>query len=88
MQNLLRRSHAAGNGGRGAPLVILDAGYSAAALRGCPVHPLIRLAADSVLYADPVTQWPRKKGRPGKHSMRLTCHNHPRLGQPPKGMSG
>ena len=36
-----RRLHAAGNAGDGAPLVILDAGYSAAALtaglRGCPV---------------------------------------------------
>ena len=77
MQNLLRRPHAAGNGGRGAPLVILDAGYSAAALRGCPVHLLIRLAADSVLYANPVTQWPGKKDRPGKHGMPLTCHNDP-----------
>jgi hypothetical protein len=85
VQNLLRRLHAAGNGGPGAPLVILDAGYSAAALtaalRGCPVHLLIRLAAGSVLYADPVT-WPGKKGRPGKHGMPLTCHNDPGLANP------
>ncbi len=57
VRNLLRRL--AGAGGRGAPLVILDAGYSAAALtaglRGHPVHLLIRLQAGSVLYADPVT---------------------------------
>ena len=63
MRNLLRRLHAAGAGGRGAPLVILDAGYSAAALAGCPVHLLIRLAASSVFYANPVT-WPGKRGRP------------------------
>jgi DDE superfamily endonuclease len=50
-----------------APLIILDAGYSAAALtaglRGRPVHLLIRLAAGSVFYADPVT-WPGKRGPP------------------------
>jgi len=74
VRNLLRRL--AGTGGRGAPLVILDAGYSAAALTaalaGCPVHLLIRLAAGSVFYADPVT-WPGKRGRPGKHGMPVTC---------------
>ena len=32
VKNLLRRLQAAGNGGAGAPLVIMDAGYSAAAL--------------------------------------------------------
>jgi hypothetical protein len=80
VKNLLRRLHAAGNGGAGAPLVIFDAGYSAAALAaaldGCAVHLLIRLAAGSVFYADPVT-WPGKKGRPGKHGMPVTCHNDP-----------
>ncbi len=85
VRNLLRRLPAAGNGGRGAPLVILDAGYSAAALtaalRGCPVHLLIRLAAGSVFYADPVT-WPGKKGRPGKHGMPVTCHNDPAQASP------
>jgi len=79
VKNLLRRLPAAGRaGGRGAPLVILDAGYSAAALTaalaGCPVHLLIRLPAGSVFYADPVT-WPGKRGRPGKHGMPVTCHN-------------
>ena len=74
VRNLLRRL--AGTAGRGAPLVILDAGYSAAALtaapRGCPVHLLIRLAAGSVFYVGPVT-WPGKRGRPGKHGMPVTC---------------
>ncbi len=83
VRNLLRRL--AGTAGRGAPLVILDAGYSAAALtaalRGCPVHLLIRLAAGSVFYADPVT-WPGKKGRPGKHGMPVTCHNDPAQANP------
>src|SRR5207302_7568223 len=62
VKNLLRRLEAAGGaGGRGAPLVIMDAGYSAAALTaalaGQPVHLLIRLASGSVFYADPIT-WP------------------------------
>jgi hypothetical protein len=81
--SLLRRLHAAGHGGRGAPLVVMDAGYSAAALTaalaGKPVHLLIRLASGSVFYADPVT-WPGKHGRPGKHGTPVTCHNDP--GQP------
>ena len=85
VKNLLRRLHAAGTGGRGVPLVVLDAGYSAAALtaalRGCPVHLLIRLASGSVLYADPVTR-PGRKGRPGKHGMPVTCHSDPAQGNP------
>src|SRR6266566_3702223 len=85
VKNLLRRLHAAGPGGRGAPLVIMDAGYSAAALTaalaGQPVHLLIRLAAGSVFYAGPVT-WPGKKGRPGKHGMPVTCHNDPAQASP------
>jgi DDE superfamily endonuclease len=76
VKNLLRRLQAAGADGRGAPLVIMDAGYSAAALTaalaGQPVHLLIRLPADSVFYADPVS-WPGKKGRPGKHGTAITC---------------
>ena len=72
-------------GGRAAPLVILDAGYSAAALTaalaGQPVHLLIRLASGSVFYADPVT-WPGKHGRPGKHGMPVTCHNDPGQANP------
>jgi len=86
VRNLLRRLHAAGGaGGRGAPLVILDAGYSAAALTaglaGCPVHLLIRLPGGSVFYHDPVT-WAGKKGRPGKHGMPVTCHNDGQLANP------
>lgn len=77
VKNLLRRLQAAGNGGAGAPLVIMDAGYSAAALTaalaGQHVHLLIRLASGSVFYADPVT-WPGKHGRPGKHGTRVACH--------------
>ena len=85
VRNLLRRLDAAGHGGRGAPLVIMDAGYSAAALTaalaGQPVHLLIRLASGSVFYADPIT-WPGKNGRPGKHGMPLTCHNDPGQANP------
>jgi hypothetical protein len=76
VRNLLRRLHAAGNRGPGAPLVILDAGYSAAALAGCPVHLLLRLPAGSVFYVGPIT-WPGKRGRPGKHCMPLTCAGDP-----------
>jgi hypothetical protein len=76
VKNLLRRLAAAGNGGS-APLVVFDAGYSAAALTaglaGCPVHLLVRLPAGSVFYGDAVT-WPGKNGRPGKHGMPVTCH--------------
>ena len=77
VRNLLRRLAAAGTGGAGAPLVVFDAGYSAAALTaglaGCPVHLLVRLPAGSVFYGDPVT-WPGKQGRPGKHGTPVTCH--------------
>ena len=88
VRNLLRRLDAAGTGGAagpGAPLVILDAGYSAAALTaalsGCPVHLLIRLPSGRVFYADPAT-WPGKKGRPGKHGVPVTCHNDLRQANP------
>jgi len=77
VKNLLRRLHAAGTGGAGAPLVIMDAGYSAAALTaalaGQDGHLLIRLASGSVFYASPVT-WPGKNGRPGQHGTRVACH--------------
>ena len=83
VRRLLRRLSPAGV--RGVPLVVLDAGYSAAALTaglaGCPVHLLIRLASGSVFYADPVT-WPGKRGRPGKHGMPVTCHAGPGQGNP------
>jgi DDE superfamily endonuclease len=85
VKNLLRRLHAAGHGRGGAPLVILDAGYSAAALTaalaGQPVHLLIRLQSGSVFYADPVT-WPGKKGRPGKHGMAVACAADPGQANP------
>jgi hypothetical protein len=75
--SLLRRLRAAGNGGAGAPLVIFDAGYSAAALTaglaGCPVHLLIRLPVRSVFYHDAIT-WPGKQGRPGTRGTRVACH--------------
>jgi DDE superfamily endonuclease len=74
--NLLRRLHAAGNGGTAVPLVIFDAGYSAAALTaalaGAPVHLLVRLPARSVFYYDTAT-WPGKRGRPGKYGTRVAC---------------
>jgi hypothetical protein len=77
VKNLLRRLHAAGGGAAAAPLVIFDAGYSAAALTaalaGCPVHLLIRLPVRSVFYYDPAA-WPGKQGRPGKCGTRVACH--------------
>jgi DDE superfamily endonuclease len=84
VRNLLRRLGAAGRG-RGAPLVILDAGYSAAALTaaltGCPAHLLVRLPSGSVLYGDPVT-WPGRNGRPPRHGIPVTCHNDPGAANP------
>ena len=83
VKNLLSRLEVAG--GHAAPLVIMDAGFSAAALTaalaGQPVHLLIRLASGSVFYADPVT-WPGKNGRPGKHGMPVTCDNDPQQANP------
>jgi hypothetical protein len=77
VKSLLRRLHAAGSTGAGAPLVIFDAGYSAAALTaalaGHPVHLLVRLAAGQVFYYDPAT-WPGKNGRPGKNGLPVHCH--------------
>jgi hypothetical protein len=85
VKNLLRRLGAAGTSGRAAPLVIFDAGYSAAALTaalaGHPVHLLVRLPVTSVFYYDPVT-WPGKHGRPGKHGTAVTCHNDPGAANP------
>jgi hypothetical protein len=81
VRNLLRRLRSAGHAGRGcAPLIILDAGYSAAALTaalaGQPVHLLVRLQAGSVMYGDPVA-WPGRNGRPPRHGIPVTCHNEP-----------
>jgi DDE superfamily endonuclease len=77
VRNLLRRLAATASGGRGAPLAVFDAGYSAAALTaalaGHRVHLLVRLPAGSVFYGDPAT-WPGKTGRPGAHGARVACH--------------
>jgi DDE superfamily endonuclease len=76
VRNVLRRLHAAGHGRKAAPLFIFDAGYSAAALTdglaGCPVHILVRLAAGSVFYAEPVT-WDGKYGRPARRGPEVHC---------------
>jgi len=76
VRNVLRRLHQAGHAGRGTPLFIFDAGYSAAALTdglvGCPAHILVRLAAGSVFYADAVT-WDGKNGRPARRGPAVHC---------------
>jgi DDE superfamily endonuclease len=76
VRNVLRRLHAAGHGRNAAPLFIFDAGYSAAALAdglaGCPAHILVRLAAGSVFYAEPVT-WDGKYGRPARRGPEVHC---------------
>jgi len=85
VRNLLRRLRAAGHDRGAAPLVILDAGYSAAALTaalaGQPVHLLVRLPAGSVMYGEPVT-WPGRNGRPPRHGIPVTCHNEPDAANP------
>src|SRR6266566_6410043 len=76
VRNMLRRLRAAGHGRKAAPLFVFDAGYSAAALAdgllGCPVHVLVRLAAGSVFYADPVT-WEGRYGRPARRGPAVHC---------------
>jgi DDE superfamily endonuclease len=76
VRNVLRRLRAAGHGRKAAPLFVFDAGYSAAALTdglaGCPVHILVRLAAGSVFYAEPVT-WDGKHGRPARRGLAVHC---------------
>jgi hypothetical protein len=76
VRNVLRRLHAAGDAGRGAPLFIFDAGYSAAALTagllGCPAHILVRLPAGSVFYRDAIA-WPGKNGRPAHRGPAIHC---------------
>jgi hypothetical protein len=82
--NLLRRLPAAGQRS-GAPLAILDAGYSAAALTAAlarqDVHLLVRLPSGSVMYGDPVT-WPGRNGRPPRHGIPVTCHDDPGQANP------
>ena len=76
VKNVLRRLGAAGHGHNAAPLFVFDAGYSAAALAdgllGCPAHILVRLAAGSVFYAEPVT-WEGKYGRPPRRGAAVHC---------------
>jgi hypothetical protein len=76
VKNVLRRLRAAGHGHKAAPLFIFDAGYSAAALAdgllGCPVHVLVRLAAGSVFYAEPVA-WQGRCGRPARRGAAVHC---------------
>ena len=87
VKNVLRRLRAAGHGRKAAPLFVFDAGYSAAALAdgllGCPAHILVRLAAGSVFYAEPVT-WDGKYGRPPAAAPRCTAWS-PRTSPPPPG---
>ena len=85
VRNLLRRLHAAGAGGRGAPLVIMDAGYSAAALTaalaGQPVHLLIRLAGrQRVLRRPGHLARQERPARQARHAGHLP--QRPRPGQP------
>jgi len=76
VRNVLRRLRAAGHGREATPLFVFDAGYSAAALTdgllGCPAHVLVRLAAGSVFYAEPVT-WQGKDGRPARRGPAVHC---------------
>ena len=76
VRNVLRRLRAAGPGREAAPLFVFNAGYSAAALTdglaGSPVHVLVRLAAGSVFYAEPVT-WEGKYGRPARRGPEVHC---------------
>jgi DDE superfamily endonuclease len=89
VRNLLRRLRAAGHDS-GAPLAILDAGYSAASLTAAlarqDVHLLVRLPSGSVLYGDPVT-WPGRNGRPPRHGTPVTCHDDPGQANPEPGES-
>ena len=76
VKSVLRRLRTAGHGREAAPLFVFDAGYSAAALTdgllGCPAHVLVRLAAGSVFYAEPVT-WQGKDGRPARRGPAVHC---------------
>ena len=76
VKTVLRRLHQAGSTGRGAPLFLFDAGYSAAALTdgllGCPAHILVRLPAGSVFFHDAL-RWPGKNGRPGHRGQEIHC---------------
>ena len=85
VKNVLRRLRATGHGRRAAPLFVFDAGYSAAALAdglaGCPVHVLVRVAAGSVFYAEPVT-WEGRYGRPARGGAVAGVEDEQRRGFP------
>ena len=73
---VVRRLHATGTAGPAAPLLVFDAGYSAAALTdglsGYPAHILVRLPAGSTFYTDAVA-WPGKNGRPAHRGLEVHC---------------
>jgi hypothetical protein len=75
-RTVVRRLHATGAAGPAAPLLIFDAGYSAAALTdglsGYPAHILVRLPAGSTFYTDAVA-WPGKNGRPAHRGLEVHC---------------
>jgi hypothetical protein len=75
-RTVVRRLRATGAAGAAAPLLIFDAGYSAAALTdglaGYPAHILARLPAGSTFYTDAVA-WPGKNGRPAHRGLEVHC---------------
>jgi len=92
-RTVVRRLHATGAAGAAAPLLVFDAGYSAAALTdglsGCPAHILVRLPAGSTFYTDAVA-WPGKNGRPAHRGLEVHCLEQEDLeaaaaGQAPRG---
>jgi hypothetical protein len=93
VKSVLRRLHAGGHACGAAPMLVFDAGYSAAALTdglaGCPAHILVRLPAGSVFYQDAVT-WDGKTGRPARRGPEVHCLEQAELdaaaqGRGPKG---
>jgi hypothetical protein len=75
-RTVVRRLRATGAAGPAVPLLIFDAGYSAAALAdglaGYPARILVRLPAGSAYYADAVA-WPGKNGRPAHRGIEVHC---------------
>jgi hypothetical protein len=92
-RTVVRRLHATGAAGEAAPLLVFDAGYSAAALTdglsGYPAHILARLPAGSTFCTDAVA-WPGKNGRPAHRGLEVHCLEQEDLeaaaaGQAPRG---
>ena len=75
-RTVVRRLHATGAAGPAVPLLVFDAGYSAAAvtdgLSGYPAHILVRLPAGSTFYTNAVA-WPGKNGRPAHRGLEVHC---------------